>query len=131
MKCKLLDKKGELKLSNKQIVHLKAQVTSLKDMCDQSKPASLSAGVEDAIHNVVKKHFQKLGLKNLASGVGDGVWKCLNGCISNYIIELSKRYLRQHVFSPYNICHAMNLFGMFNFQALHVLWWIKGNGEPY
>ena len=57
MNCKLLGKTGELRLSNKQIVHLKAQVMLLKDKHDQLKPASLSAEVEDTINDVVKQLF--------------------------------------------------------------------------
>ena len=105
---------------------------SLRKYNQQVKPRSLSAGVEEAVKNLVKMHYPRLGLKNLVKGVGDGVWNCMNGVVRSYVIGLVKKHMRETVFSPFNLCRAMDLFGgMINFQALRVLWWVEAEGKSY
>ncbi len=46
----------------------------------------------------------------------------------NFLLTKKKKYLSKHVFSPLNICRAMDLFGgMLNLQSLQVLRWIKND----
>ena len=88
----------------------------------------------DAIDNLVKLHYSRLGIKNLAKGVVDGVWNCLNGNVRCLLLDVAKRYWHEkysHI-SVY-VVRTMDLFGMMlNFQANHVLWGIKSVlARPY
>ena len=125
-------KSNSIKIGQRRIQTLDLKVHSLRKYNQQVKPQSLSAGIEEAVKNLVKMHYPRLGLKNLVKGVGDGVWNCMNGVVRSYVIGLVKKYMRKTVFSPLNLCHAMDLFGgMISFQVLCVLQWVEAEGKSY
>jgi hypothetical protein len=59
----------------------------------------------------------------------ESLWTWRGGATQDALLEKSRKYFREHIFSPMNICHAMDLFGgMLNFQSLRVIQWIE-SGE--
>jgi len=65
-----------------------------------SEAQKFITGIEKAVKNLVKTHYPKLGLKNLAKGVGDGVWNWLNGDMRSYVIGLAKQNTCTKQYSP-------------------------------
>jgi hypothetical protein len=75
-------------------------------------------------------YYPKFRLKNLLKDIFEAFWTWRGGATQDALLEKSRRHFSEHVFSPLEICCAMDLFGgMLNFQALRVIHWVETDGK--
>jgi hypothetical protein len=70
-------------------------------------------------------------LKNLSKENCEALCTWRGGVTQDVFLEKSKRYFREHIFSPLKIFWARDLFEgiLLNFQSLQVIHKIESNGK--
>ena len=81
-----------------------------------------------ALVNVISKHYQRHGEKNISKGIADVVWSnnVFNGVVPDELFKRSKVVIRG-IFSGDKILREMDLSsGSLNFAAIEVLRKVEG-----
>jgi hypothetical protein len=118
--------RNDIKKLKRQLKNKEEQMKQLRQEKQTTKPTSINHGIHDALDHLIKSFYPKFRLKNLMKSITEAIWTWREGVCQDSLVHKAKKYLSKHVFSPLNICRAMDLFGgMLNFQSLRVLRWIE------